>query len=88
MKYEILEKIAQDYHKKCDDFDNKICSWKDKYWDSIPIWIYENQLVNANARIVLQNAYNIWIMNDISRYEILKAIQNFNTETWKLLIIN
>lgn len=78
MKNDILEKIVKDYHQKCDDFDNKICSWKNKYWESMPIWIYEFQLVQANAKIVLQTAYHIWMMNDISQEVILKGIQNFN----------
>ena len=66
-KFEIPERekqliaLAEEYHKTCDAYDDRICSGRNQYGESTPRTNTEFQLINANAqqvrkRVILKGA--------------------------------
>ena len=70
-----LQEITKFYHDMCDDYDNKVCSWINKHWESMPINSKEMVLINKNAKLQLMIAYTQWHKIWLKPHEIMRWIQ-------------
>jgi len=74
-----LEALAREYHSRCDEFDDSVCTGRSKYTgDSIPYNSYEGSRINKHAAEVLKELTASGRRQfNISREELFKAIQGW-----------
>ena len=70
-----LKEIVIHYNNRCDNYDDSICTWKNKYWESMPMNGEEMKLVNINAKNQFMIARIEWEKLWFTRWEVLKEIQ-------------
>lgn len=82
-KFEISERekqlmsLAKEYHDACDVYDNRICSGKNEYGESMPRTSVEFQLINQNAAQVRKRVIQKGLMLGFDRNTVSRAISRY-----------
>lgn len=82
-KFEISERekqlmgLAQEYHGSCNSYDNRICSGKNEYGESMPRTNAEFQMVNTNAAQVRKRVIQKGLALGFDRHTVSKAISKY-----------
>ena len=78
-KEEMLEVIAKDYHKACDDYDSNTLTLLNKYWETMPDNASQARATNQYAKIQRDKAYQKWEILGLTKREVMSAIQQIHT---------
>lgn len=82
-KFEVSERekqlmgLAQEYNNSCDAYDDRICSGKNGYGESVPRTNAEFQMVNANAAQVRKRVIQKGLSLGFDQHTISKAISKY-----------
>lgn len=73
-----IEKLAKEYHRRCDEYDDLICTTKnERSGGSMPANSNESVLINKNARLVMKLLLEDGLRWSVSEQELIKVIREY-----------
>lgn len=71
----LLRELAEEYHKRCNEYDNQICTGKNHRGEKVPETTYQYADIVNNARKVRQELEARALRNGLTIGELTGAIQ-------------